>query len=93
MVGGSANAFTGKSRTRKCHYSKSSKKCKTILGYDTNDLYLYCSSQVMPYEKENHVKVKTAALVYNIKVLNSRLFEFAWVDVEVLKELYECLVR
>ena len=47
----------------------------------------------MPYEKENHVKVKTATLVHNIKVLNSRLFEFAWVDVEVIKELYECLVR
>ena len=47
----------------------------------------------MPYEKENHVKVKTATLVYNIKVLNSRLFEFAWVDVEVIEELYECLVR
>ena len=99
MVGGPAIVFTryhnrGKTRIRAHRYGRNGKKCKTILGYDTNALYLYCSGQVMPCGKEELIKVASPTSQRAIerqtkKVLNDTLFGFAQVDIEVPEELYE----
>ena len=99
MVGGPAIVFTryhkrGKTRLRSHIHGRKGKKCKTILGYDANALYLYCSGDEMPCGKEEHVTVKTPTSAYNIKVLNNKilkdkLFGFAQVDIEVPEELHE----
>ena len=99
MVGGPAIVFTryhrcGKTRIRSHEYGRNGKKCKTILGYDANALYLYCSGQDMPCGKERLEKVKSSKCKRNIqrlnkKVLDGSLFGFAQVDVEVPSELYE----
>ena len=70
------------------------KKCKIILWYNTNSLYLYCTSQVMLCWKEEHVRVKAITSAYNIKeftkyFLTWGLFGFVQVDIEVPKKLYE----
>ena len=62
MVGGPAIVFCRyhkrkKTRIRVHIYRRNGKKCKAILGYDANALYLYCSGQLMPCGKEKHVKV------------------------------------
>ena len=99
MVGGPAIVFSRYHKRRKARirahiYGGNGKKCKTILGYDANALYLYCSGQLMPCGKEKHVKVKTPTSPYNIKlltnkVLRNELFGFAQVDIEVPETLYE----
>ena len=99
MVGGPAIVFTryhnrGKTRIRAHRYGRNGKKCKTILGYDANALYLYCSGQVMPCGKEELIKVASPTSQRTIerqtkKVLNDTLFGFAQVDIEVPEELYE----
>ena len=99
MVGGPAIVFCRyhkrrKTRIRAHIYGRNGKKCKTILGYDANVLYLYCSRQLMPCGKEKHVKVKTPTSPYNIKVLTNKvlrneLFGFVQVDIEVPETLYE----
>ena len=68
------------------------KKCRCILGYDANALYLYVSGQVMPCGKEKLVKVQNPSSQLNIerfnkKRLNDSLFGFAQVDLEVSEEL------
>ena len=103
MVDGPAIVFIryhkrGKTRIRAPIYGRNGKKCKTILGYDANALYLYCSGQVMPCGKEQIVKVKSprsrqGTQRLNRKVLNGLLFGFAQVDIEVPEALYEtCLL-
>ena len=99
MVGGPAIVFCRyhkhrKTRIRAHIYGRNGKKCKKILGYDANALYLYCSGQLMPCGKEKYVKVKTPTSPYNIKVLTNKvlrneLFGFMQVDIEVPETLYE----
>ena len=99
MVGGPAIVFTryhksGKTRIRAHIYGRNGKKCRTILGYDANALYLYCSGQVMPCGKErleqvSSPKSKRTIERLNNKVLNDSLFGFAQVDIEVPEELYD----
>ena len=78
MVGGPAIVFCRyhkrrKTRIRAHIYGRNGKKCKKILGYDANALYLYCSGQLMPCGKEKYVKVKTPTSPYNIKVLTNKV--------------------
>ena len=97
MVGGPAIVFCryhkrGKTKIRSHIYGRKGKKCKCILGYDANALYLYCSGQLMPLGKEKLVKVQNPTSQRNIerfnkKVLNDSLFGFAQVDIEVPEEL------
>ena len=99
MVGGTAIVFCRYHKRRKTPirthiYGRNGKKCNTILGYDANALYLYCSGQLMPRGKEKHFKVKTPTSPYNIKVLpnkvlRNKLFRFAQVDIEVPETLHE----
>ena len=62
MVGGPAIVFCRYHKRRKTrirsHIYGKGKKCKCILGYDANALYLYCSGQLMPCGKEKLVKVQ-----------------------------------
>ena len=92
MVGRAAIVFCRYHKRRKTHirahiYGRNGKKCKTILGYDANALYLYCSGQLMPCGKEKYVKVKTPTSPYNIKVLTNEVLrnELFGFDFEVLR--------
>ena len=56
MLGGPAQVFTryhekDVTRIRPHVYGEKSKMTKGIIGYDTNDLYLYCSGGVIPVTK------------------------------------------
>ena len=67
-------------------YGKESKKCKTILGYDANALYLYCSGQKMPCGKEtlviNERPTSTKRIQKFVKdVLNDSVFGYVQVDI------------
>ena len=99
MVGGPAIVFTryhksGKTRIRAHIYGRNGKKCRAVLGYDANGLYLYCSGQKMPCGKErleqvSSPKSKRTIERLNNKVLKGSLFGFAQVDIEVPEELYD----
>ena len=99
MVGGPAIVFTryhkrGRTRIISNIYGRDGVLCNTILGYDANALYLYCSGDIMPCGKEKVVKVGSPKCKRNIKrlskkVLEGLLFGFALVDVEVPEELCE----
>jgi len=64
MVGWPTIVFTryhkrGRTRIRAHAYGTNGRLCKTILGYDANALYLYCSGGVLPCGKERFEKVKS----------------------------------
>ena len=70
------------------------KKCKTILGYDANALYLYCSGQKMPCGKEtlvvNERPTSTKRIQKIVKdVLNDSVFGFVQVDIQVPEKLWD----
>ena len=57
MVGGPAQVFTRYhekdiTRTRSHVYEEKSKLTKGIIDYDANNLYLYCSGDVMPWRND-----------------------------------------
>ena len=100
MVGGPATVFCryhqrGRTRIRSHIYGrKEGKRCKTVLGYDANALYLYCSGLDMPCGKEELVSVKTPTSQHNISkwvngVVSGKWFGFAQVDIEVPEALYD----
>ena len=69
------------------------KKCKTILGYDANALYLYCSGQKMPCGKEtlvvNERPTSTKRIQKFVKdVLNDSVFGYVQVDIRVPEKLW-----
>ena len=71
MVGGHVIVFCryhkrGKTRIKSHIYDREGRKCKTILGYNANALYLYSSGQVMPCGKEKLVKVQNQTSQRNI---------------------------
>ena len=100
MIGGPSIVFcrhaeAGVSKIRSHIYSRSDSKagaklsedaktCRSVLGLDSNSLYLFCSGQEMPCGKEKVFKCNTEEkdeIIQN--VLNDKLFGFFEVDIEV----------
>ena len=90
MIGGPSMVFcrhaeAGVSKIRSHIYSEAdAKTCRSVLGLDSNSLYLFCSGQEMPCGKENVFKCNPGEkneLIQN--VLNDELFGFFEVDIEV----------
>ena len=68
--------------------SEKAKTCRSVLGLDSNSLYLFCSGQEMPCGKEKVFKCNPGEkdeLIQN--VLNDKLFGFFEVDIEVPDQL------
>ena len=91
MVGGPAQVFTRyheKDVTYIRSHIEREKKCKNIIGYDANALYLYCSGDVMPCGKDKLTVIekpydKTQIQTFERNVLEDKFFGFAQVDIEV----------
>ena len=96
MVGGPSIVFcryaeAGISKIRSHIYSEA-KICRTVIGFDANSLYLYCSGQEMPCGKEKVFHCDSGAakqdeIIQN--VLNDELFGFFEVDIEVPEQLWK----
>ena len=74
-------------------YREKSKLTKSIIGYDANALYLYCSGDVMPYGKDTLVvneKLFDQKRIakFSKDVLKGKVLVFAQVDIDVPDELY-----
>ena len=88
--GGEAAGATAKLEKAKLRGSDSekAKTCRSVLGLDSNSLYLFCSGQEMPCGKEKVFKCNPGEkdeIIQN--VLNDELFGFFEVDIEVLDQL------
>ena len=90
MIGGPSIVFcrhaeAGVSKIRSHIYSEAdAKTCRSVLGLDSNSLYLFCSGQEMPCGKEKVFKCNPGEkneIIQN--VLNDELFGFFEVDIEV----------
>ena len=76
---------------------KDAKTCQSVIGFDANSLYLYCSGQEMPCGKEKYVEVEEPTNPKFINtvcedVLSDDLFGFCQVDIQVpdnLKDKFE----
>ena len=94
MIGGPSIVFcryaeVGKTKIRSHQYGDS-KRCESIVGFDANSLYLYCSGQEMPCGKEQYFEVEDpTAVVEELckEVLNGNLFGYLQVDIEVPDQL------
>ena len=82
MIGGPSIVFcryaeVGKTKIRS-HQWKDAKNCESIVGYDANSLYLYCSGQEMPCGKEQYFEVEDPTAVEDLcnAVLNGNLFGY-----------------
>ena len=71
-----------------------SQECTSIVGFNANSLYLYCSKQEMPCGKEDYVKMRISnseelceELCY--QVMKGELFGFLQVDIHIPVELKE----
>ena len=91
MVGGPAQAFT-RHHEKDVMYIRShierEKKCKKIIGYDANALYLYCSGDVMPCGKDKLTVIEKQydekiIQTFERDVLEVKFFGFAQIDIEV----------
>ena len=76
------------------HRYQDAKVCKSIVGYDENSLYLYCSGQEMPCGKEElhcSKNPENPKVIKNIteKILNDKLFGFFQVDIHVPEKLHD----
>ena len=99
MVGGPAQVFTRyyeKDITciRSHVNGEKGKLTKSIIGYDANSLYLYCSGDVMPCGKETLVVNKKPfdqkrITKFSRHVLKGKVFGFVQVDIEVPDEVYD----
>ena len=90
MIGGPSIVFcrhaeAGVSKIRSHIYREEDAKiCRSVLGLDSNSLYLFCSGQEMPCGKEKVFKCnpdEQDEIIQN--VLNDKLFGFFEVDIEV----------
>ena len=90
MIGGPSIVFcrhaeAGVSKIRSHIYrEEDAKTCRSVLGLDSNSLYLFCSGQEMPCGKEKVFKCNPGEkdeIIQN--VLNDKLFGFFEVDIEV----------
>ncbi|EDO45322.1 predicted protein, partial [Nematostella vectensis] len=85
MVGGPSIVFTRyaekvKSKIRPYKY-KDPKTCKSVVGFDANSLYLYCSGHEMPCGKEKYIEAENPTdpeYVNNVceDILADKLFVF-----------------
>ena len=89
-IGGPSIVFcrhteAGVSKIRSHIYrEEDAKTCRSVLGLDSNSLYLFCSGQEMPCGKEKVFKCNPGEkdeIIQN--VLNDELFGFFEVDIEV----------
>ena len=93
MIGGPSIVFcrhaeAGVSKIRSHIYEADAKTCLSVLGFDANSLYLFCSGQEMPCGKEKVFKCNLGEkdeIIQN--VLNDKLFGFFEVDIEVPEQL------
>ena len=70
------------------------KTCTSVIGFDENSLYLYCSGQEMPCSEEEYIQVENPqapGVINNLcdKVLADKLFGFLQVDIQAPDELLE----
>ena len=75
-------------------YGEKSKLTKSVMGYDANSLYLYCSGAVMPCGKDMLIVNKKPfdqkrIAKFSKDVLKGKVFGFAQVDIEVPDELHD----
>ena len=92
MIGGPSIVFcryaeAGVSKIRSQSEAEA-KICRSVLGFDANSLYLYCSGQEMPCGKEKVFHCEEGEkdeLIQNR--LNDELFGFFEVDIEVPEQL------
>jgi hypothetical protein len=56
IVGGPSIIFNGYHESNKTRIRGLNKKCKKIIGYDANALYLWAIAQEMPTGKHEHIK-------------------------------------
>ena len=99
MVGGQAQIFTRYHekeirRIRSHVYEEKSKLTMGIIGYDENSLYLYCSGDVMPCDKDTLAVNKKPfdqkrILKFSKDALKGKAFGFAQVGIEVPDKLYD----
>ena len=76
------------------HKYENPKTCASVIGFDANSLYLYCSGQEMPCSKEEYVEVswpQDSGVVEDLcnKVLTGELFGFLQVNIHVPDALQE----
>ena len=73
------------------HKYVDAKVCKPINGWDASSLYLYCSGQEMPCDKESYVEVSNPRIIKDLrdKVMTSELFRFLQVGTHVPDGLQE----
>ena len=96
MVGGPAQVFT-RYHEKDVTYIRSHierEKCKKIIRYDANALYLYCSGDIMPCGKDKLTVIekpydKMQIQTFERNVLEDTYFGFAQVDIEVPHNLNE----
>ena len=93
MIGGPSIVFcryaeVGKTKIRS-HQWDDAKNCESIVGFDANSLYLYCSGQEMPCGKEQYFEVEDPTAVEDLcnAVLNGNLFGYLQVDIQVPEQL------
>ena len=93
MIGGPSIVFcryaeVGKTKIRS-HQWDDAKNCESIVGFDANSLYLYCSGQEMPCGKEQYFEVEDPTAVEELcnAVLNGNLFGYLQVDIQVPEQL------
>ena len=100
MIGGPSIVFcryaeVGQSKIRS-HQLEDAKNCESIVGFDANSLYLYCSGQEMPCGKEKYFDFEETGGADENKIkelcneiLNENLFGFFQVDIGVPEHLKE----
>lgn len=86
-------AEKAKSKIRPYKY-KYPKTCKSVVGFDANSLYLYCSCQEMPCGKEKYIEAENPTdpeYVNNVceDILADKLFGFCQVDIHAPENLRE----
>ena len=94
MVGGPSIVFCRYAEQGVTYIRSQSKKCKAIIGYDANALYLYCSGQKMPCGKEKLVVNERPTSINRIQkfvkdVLNDKVFGYVQVDINVPEKLWD----
>ena len=75
-------------------YGEKSKLTKSVMGYDANSLYLYCSGAVMPCGKDMLIVNKKPfdqkrIAKFSKDVLKGKVFRFEQVEIEVPDELHD----
>ena len=98
MIGGPSIVFCRYAEAEmskiRCHKYENVKTCKSLVGFDANSLYLYCSGQKMLCGKEEYVEIKKPndpELINKLckDILEDKLFGFLQVDIQVSDNLKE----